>query len=50
MEGYEPKIGTLAKECEYKNRDTINCSKVGGAWVAICQASVGMLMRGLPDV
>ena len=29
MEGYEPKIDTLAKECGYKNRDTINCSKVG---------------------
>ncbi|KIM36868.1 hypothetical protein M413DRAFT_448808 [Hebeloma cylindrosporum] len=29
VEGYEPKINALAKECGYKNRDTINCSKHG---------------------
>lgn len=29
VEGYEPKIDTLATECGYKNRDTINCSKIG---------------------
>ena len=51
VEGYEPKIDTLAKECGYKNRDTINCSKIGLGEVrglAICRCQ--MLIRVLPDV